>query len=835
MSNNLATLLVGFGLDLSALQKDAPEAFRILNSQMQTMSAEMKRASREGAESFRLIDESLGIHISRPLTRILTQEFPAFASTLQSLLGAGVVGALGAVAFETFEKASKGIENAKKALEDYGVAIEHTQNVIGDLSAAHVRAMKEISLGLAALSGDAGAKLQLAEFKIDTAQMEEAKKLIGEITKAIDEQAKAAEKAHGFWVQLVDKMVTGPSDFWSKVFGGAEETTSKLKEVDSLITLIMRQHAGDPMKGLQDSLKEVSAQAKSTFSELYSLQLANAALETKLQGGSQGVSGAIEEHTLAAGKAKADALAQVLIGLNTQTKAIKDAIDEAMGRDKIDSVTAGLERQKKAAAGLSSLYKDMEAALAQLYPQTDPMAKIGQEIEAMVHKAELDFIALRNTTDDALQLKVGRQALLALKEEADQLKNALEGAVLADQLSNLKIPAPAGAATPMSIAMTPVMPQLGVSGLLGAELDAFSADTAAKSKLLAQAFQDAISPAEEYGLKVQELKIAFSTLTPELRASQAAQQAFAAEMEKLGDQATKASLHLQEMQKELEKLLSHSTSAADGIRAFYLQLQIESSENGKFAFDLLNQGLKGFEDELTKAVFTGKAKWAELFRSMEEQAFKFMLDKDIAMLFKMIGGTPIGHSLGGLFGQNGTQQPPAPALPPTAPGSSTGIGALVPSSASGTTMQTAATALQTASSQLQTAAAQLQAAAQSLQSSGSAGGGGGGTDSGWFGGGGADDSDVAGYAGGTDDAPGGLAWVGEQGPELLNLPGGSSVTPAASLRMGGGDQHFYIDAKGAEIGVEDKIVRALTVAKPSIIAEAMMSFREVQKRTPPER
>jgi len=35
-----------------------------------------------------------------------------------------------------------------------------------------------------------------------------------------------------------------------------------------------------------------------------------------------------------------------------------------------------------------------------------------------------------------------------------------------------------------------------------------------------------------------------------------------------------------------------------------------------------------------------------------------------------------------------------------------------------------------------------------------------------------------GFANGTDSAPGGYAIVGEQGPELVNLPRGTSVTPA---------------------------------------------------------
>src|SRR5580704_17713214 len=107
MSTNLGTVLVGLGYDLSALEKGAPEAFRMINSQTLGMSAEMKRSAREGAESFRLIDEALGIHVSRPLTRILTEEFPGLASALQSLMGAGIVGALGVAAFEGFEKVTR--------------------------------------------------------------------------------------------------------------------------------------------------------------------------------------------------------------------------------------------------------------------------------------------------------------------------------------------------------------------------------------------------------------------------------------------------------------------------------------------------------------------------------------------------------------------------------------------------------------------------------------------------------------------------------------------------------------------------------------------------------
>src|ERR1700758_590959 len=102
-STNLATILVGIGYDLSALERDNPRVFKLVSETTLGASSEMKRAAREGAESWRLIDEALGIHVSRPLTKIVTQEFPGFAKALQSLLGVGIIGALGVVAVEVFD------------------------------------------------------------------------------------------------------------------------------------------------------------------------------------------------------------------------------------------------------------------------------------------------------------------------------------------------------------------------------------------------------------------------------------------------------------------------------------------------------------------------------------------------------------------------------------------------------------------------------------------------------------------------------------------------------------------------------------------------------------
>ena len=56
-----------------------------------------------------------------------------------------------------------------------------------------------------------------------------------------------------------------------------------------------------------------------------------------------------------------------------------------------------------------------------------------------------------------------------------------------------------------------------------------------------------------------------------------------------------------------------------------------------------------------------------------------------------------------------------------------------------------------------------------------------------------EDIELPGYASGTDFHPGGLAIVGEKGPELVNLPRGSQVIPNTELPMMGGEIHQTVD------------------------------------------
>lgn len=76
---------------------------------------------------------------------------------------------------------------------------------------------------------------------------------------------------------------------------------------------------------------------------------------------------------------------------------------------------------------------------------------------------------------------------------------------------------------------------------------------------------------------------------------------------------------------------------------------------------------------------------------------------------------------------------------------------------------------------------------------------------------------IPGFAVGTNYAPGGLAWVGEKGPELINLPRGSKVFPTGqSMSMAAnqnqandnprGDLHVHINGSGMS---EEQLGRAI--------------------------
>jgi hypothetical protein len=408
-------------------------------------------------------------------------------------------------------------------------------------------------------------------------------------------------------------------------------------------------------------------------------------------------------------------------------------------------------------------------------------------------------------------------------------------------------PAPAAPPTPAATATTPSapspaptlvsstlpqLPQYGGSAAAGvatmqAAIDSFAHDTQAQTKLIGDAFTASLTPLDKYNLEVAKIKIAFEGLAPALQGTAAAQAAFDAEMRKASDELLKADDHIHKLQEDMQKLLERSTSAAAGFKAFTIGIQIQGSENGKFVFDILNDGLKGFEDNLVSMLEGGKAHWQDYFKQLEGMAMKFAINKTLGMI--------AGDIMTPRQGQGGPASVAAGG-PGSLPGGGEGggIGSTVSEiprlalsmftknpmgeAASGV----GATSLTTAGTTLTTAATMLQTAATSLQMGGAGAGGGGG-----FG----NMLDLIPHAAGGDVTPGQGYMVGEEGPEPFFPKEAGTIMPNSAMGKTGTHHTYNIDARGADAGVEARIMRAVRVMSQQSEQRAVTTTEERSKRS----
>jgi hypothetical protein len=91
-------------------------------------------------------------------------------------------------------------------------------------------------------------------------------------------------------------------------------------------------------------------------------------------------------------------------------------------------------------------------------------------------------------------------------------------------------------------------------------------------------------------------------------------------------------------------------------------------------------------------------------------------------------------------------------------------------------------------------------------------------------------------ASGTDNWRGGLSWVGEKGPELVNLPRGSQVIPndvAKGVGSGAGyvdNRQFNFDASGADPASIARLERLIGQVKASSKADALKAVSDHSAR-----
>lgn len=210
MSTIVGSLAVELGLDTAKYEASAKKVGATSQQSFQQMSAAAKQATREGAESLRIFDESLGLHISRPIAKILAKDFPDLAKGLQSVLSIGVAVGVGLAVFDFIakgiERIGKAVEDAKKKQEEF-IASTHALNMaLNEESIKTANALDQVKEKLAELSGDKSGALAARLRIIDRTDAEEAARSIDIISEAFTRQAKAAIEAasatNRFWVEM---------------------------------------------------------------------------------------------------------------------------------------------------------------------------------------------------------------------------------------------------------------------------------------------------------------------------------------------------------------------------------------------------------------------------------------------------------------------------------------------------------------------------------------------------------------------------------------------------------------------------------------------------------
>ena len=694
---NVGAMAARLGLDPSEFLEKMKGVEGFASASGQRIANEMKRTSREGAESLRLIDEALGVHLSRPVTRIISQEFPALAQGLSSILGAGVLGAVGLGLFEFGEKAAAAMEKAQKAQEAYRQSTEKLKTTFDQVMAGYAKMEAERGLS--------GADKKISS--IDSEALEKGTHQLDELSKAAEDNAHKALEASS----LTTRALAAIGKFLHTTFTResllqVEATNKQFEEFRKKLDEIASANAANPARGLQEQLKAIQAAATEATAALEALKKAQLDATNTTQFSAVTGFEAMGPGAESPSDQQVAAQQKFVDSLKDQETVMKKLVE----LNKADDLTAQIEAHNQALAeqhsALQSLFDDIQSSSAKLTPDANPFTKIAAEWEAARMKADNDFQAFKDAALKGTDLGPAQRAFDKFIEDvkkkiAEARKNGEDWAAEQQALNAALSIAPGAKFSPSTataaqgtLSMAPVRADL-------AELAEVQKNGDEAYKKAGEVIEATESPLQKYQTQLQIL----TTLQDNGRISL---DQYNAAVAQLSDKLTTAELHVEEMRKKLEKLLQQSTSATAGVKAFMLSLQIEGSKNGKVAFDLLNQGLRGFEDETVRVLEGGKANWRKYFEDLAAMALKAMETKAISSALSGLIPSDNPKNAGSISQMVTAGAGPIPLFSKEA---QAGV--------SGSEMATAGATLNTAGTQLIAAATALTSAAASMGASGS--------------------------------------------------------------------------------------------------------------------
>jgi len=249
-SGDVGALFARLGVTLDADSINSATAE--LNRSFGGMSAAMKRETKAGAESLRLVGESLDIHMSRPLARVIAQ-IPGVGTALASLGGA-TFGTAGIIAIGAYigEKLVPYIETAAKK---YGLIGESADEMGKRVTSALEDTIKSLQRAADMQDKYNRLVLDLKGGAFEQAHIENLKKESDELQKQtaqLLEQQVIASQSQTWWQSLLNKIAETSGTAGALVPSHPNGKYVPLAGNDEAVNKI-----GDALKVVNDRLHQV--------------------------------------------------------------------------------------------------------------------------------------------------------------------------------------------------------------------------------------------------------------------------------------------------------------------------------------------------------------------------------------------------------------------------------------------------------------------------------------------------------------------------------------------------------------------------------------------------
>jgi hypothetical protein len=742
------------------------------------MARQWKKTGRDGQEVLRLIDEALGIHVARPVARIVTETFPALGKALSSVLPGVAFSAFGFAILEFAEHIGAKMTEAKKKQDDYTDAVRKTTTVVAEARAESEKRLNATLGKDAGIRGDTNAEAYYKGLATDADNIERMAKFVDQLTDAMRREALAAAALMPWWAEL-DKVWDQISK--SSAEQGVEKIAAQIKVIQDKFADLAHDDGRKHGHTAADYLNEQLPAAQKTLNEMAPTNLTLwpfPAGQKQFHVDSTGV-------RPGASKEEIEQQKKLLAGIKLMEEQKKRSDENARADKQLERDTEQKKRNEEIARGIEHIHE------AQKRWQEETVS-MGKELHAALDKKdelkELEdgFKTTMATLAQVSALMGGKAFFAEFGATADQMAQKLamvtahveslaQTKKFFDDLHEGEGREPVGTKTPFPLG-TPAMPTLVHGGAVAGELAAFAEEPRKQIEMMKMAYLEAMTPLQKFTVAQRELDLILKNQDGTFRAGAEGAAAYAGAMRHLVDEEIRAG--------------EASKKATDGLHAFWLELQ-QGEKNGKFAFDLGSTMFRDIEDGIAKTILATRNQHAELrrmwenyFKGLEEMAIKFALSKSFASLANL--GSPAGAN-----GQSGAS-------------SAGGIAGLL---------------------------------AKLFGAFGLGGGGGAGGGAATAS---AAPGDIPLFAEGGDATPGSSFISGEAGMERVDLTrgGGARITPLGGS-MGGSETNIHNDFRGTvmtdDLMRRAEALQAMRISEERSVARAVSMQSEIAKRSRPGR